>query len=382
MKKHQNMLLSGKTILMLICILLVCLVLVVVTGIRIIHEENIQLIGESDTDLASLQTLSYDLTFFLNRSALLQKNGNLPDSVIEIQAGKPLDEVLAELQAVGTVTNSSLLRKVLIYTGADRKILPGKYPVAAGSSITEIASILKDPNASLIDFAVLPGWRKEEIAAALPTSGLSVIPEEFLSIVNQPVMDEALISIGVNSYEGFLFPGQYVFHRNITAGDFVVSLTHRFQSELTPELTEGFTNHGLTIYQAVTLASIIQREAVKDEEKPIIASVFLNRLNSSMSLQSDPTVQYALGYNSNWGWWKSPLSLDDLQTDSTYNTYIIAGLPPSPISNPDLASLRAVAFPAETNYFYFRALCDGSKLHVFSETLEGHINNACPESES
>jgi UPF0755 protein len=382
MKKHQNMLLSGKTILLLIGILLVCLVLVVVTGIRIIHEENIQLIGESDTDLASLQTLSYDLTFFLNRSALLQKNGNLPDSVIEIQAGKPLDEVLAELQAVGTVTNSSLLRKVLIYTGADRKILPGKYPVAAGSSITEIASILKDPNASLIDFAVLPGWRKEEIAAALPTSGLSVIPEEFLSIVNQPVMDEALISIGVNSYEGFLFPGQYVFHRNITAGDFVVSLTHRFQSELTPELTEGFTNHGLTIYQAVTLASIIQREAVKDEEKPIIASVFLNRLNSSMSLQSDPTVQYALGYNSNWGWWKSPLSLDDLQTDSTYNTYIIAGLPPSPISNPDLASLRAVAFPAETNYFYFRALCDGSKLHVFSETLEGHINNACPESES
>lgn len=382
MKKHQNMLLSGKTILLLIGILLVCLVLVVVTGIRIIHEENIQLIGESDTDLASLQTLSYDVTFFLNRSTLLQKNGNLPDSVIEIQAGKPLDEVLAELQAVGTVTNSSLLRKVLIYTGADRKILPGKYPVAAGSSITEIASILKDPNASLIDFAVLPGWRKEEIAAALPTSGLSVIPEEFLSIVNQPVMDEALISIGVNSYEGFLFPGQYVFHRNITAGDFVVSLTHRFQSELTPELTEGFTNHGLTIYQAVTLASIIQREAVKDEEKPIIASVFLNRLNSSMSLQSDPTVQYALGYNSNWGWWKSPLSLDDLQTDSTYNTYIIAGLPPSPISNPDLASLRAVAFPAETNYFYFRALCDGSKLHVFSETLEGHINNACPESES
>jgi UPF0755 protein len=382
MKKHQNMLLSGKTILLLIGILLVCLVLVVVTGIRIIHEENIQLIGESDTDLASLQTLSYDVTFFLNRSTLLQKNGNLPDSVIEIQAGKPLDEVLAELQAVGTVTNSSLLRKVLIYTGADRKILPGKYPVAAVSSITEIASILKDPNASLIDFAVLPGWRKEEIAAALPTSGLSVIPEEFLSIVNQPVMDEALISIGVNSYEGFLFPGQYVFHRNITAGDFVVSLTHRFQSELTPELTEGFTNHGLTIYQAVTLASIIQREAVKDEEKPIIASVFLNRLNSSMSLQSDPTVQYALGYNSNWGWWKSPLSLDDLQTDSTYNTYIIAGLPPSPISNPDLASLRAVAFPAETNYFYFRALCDGSKLHVFSETLEGHINNACPESES
>lgn len=382
MKKHQNMLLSGKTILLLIGILLVCLVLVVVTGIRIIHEENIQLIGESDTDLASLQTLSYDVTFFLNRSALLQKNGNLPDSVIEIQAGKPLDEVLAELQAVGTVTNSSLLRKVLIYTGADRKILPGKYPVAAGSSITEIASILKDPNASLIDFAVLPGWRKEEIAAALPTSGFSVTPEEFLSIVNQPVMDEALISIGVNSYEGFLFPGQYVFHRNITAGDFVVSLTHRFQSELTPELTEGFTNHGLTIYQAVTLASIIQREAVKDEEKPIIASVFLNRLNSSMSLQSDPTVQYALGYNSNWGWWKSPLSLDDLQTDSTYNTYIIAGLPPSPISNPDLASLRAVAFPAETNYFYFRALCDGSKLHVFSETLEGHINNACPESES
>jgi len=380
MKNHQSTALSGKTILWLVCILLVCLVLVIVTAARVIHEANTRLIGEQDNDLTSLQMLSYDVTFFMNQSALQQKNENLPDSVIEIQAGKPLDEVLAELQAGGTVTDSSLLRKVLIYTGTDRKILPGKYPIPRGSSIIEIASIVQDANAGLIDFAVLPGWRKEEIAASLPTSGLSITPQDFLAMANQPMSDEEMLSIGVLEYEGFFSPGLYAFHRNIKTADFVKSLTNRFQFELSAEIKAGFASQGLSIYQSVILASIIQREAIKDDEKSIIASVFINRLNNGMPLQSDPTVQYALGYSSDWGWWKSPLSLDDLQVVSPYNTYIASGLPPAPISNPDLASLRAVAFPSETSYFYFRALCDGSKMHVFSETLDEHINNACPES--
>jgi UPF0755 protein len=378
MTNENRPVVSGKTIVLLVSILLVGLVLVATIGSRLIHEENTRLIGESDNGLSSVQTFSYDITFLLNQNKLLQSNESLPDSIIEIESDKPLDEVLTDLQNNKMVKDSSLLRKALIYTGADRKILPGKYPVPAGSSILKIAAILQDPNASLIDFVVLAGWRKEEIASVLPTSGLSIAPDDFLSITNQPVTDEGLLSLGVTGYEGFFSPGMYSFHRNITTPDFVNALTARFQSELTSDLVGGFEKSGLSVYQAVVIASIIQREAVHDEEKPVIASVFLNRINNGMPLQSDPTVQYALGFNPEWGWWKSPLSLDDLKTDSIYNTYIIAELPPTPISNPDMASLQAVAFPAETNYFYFRALCDGSKLHVFSETLEEHINNACP----
>ena len=126
------------------------------------------------------------------------------------------------------------------------------------------------------------------------------------------------------------------------------------------------------------LASIVEREAVKDEEKPLIASVYLNRLKIGMKLDADPTVQYALGFDfTNGTWWKNPLSLNDLQFDSPFNTYIYAGLPPAPIANPGLNSLQAVAFPAETPYYFFRAKCDGSGFHFFSETFEEHVANGC-----
>ena len=110
---------------------------------------------------------------------------------------------------------------------------------------------------------------------------------------------------------------------------------------------------------------------------PRIASVFLNRRAIGMKLDSDPTVQYALGFN-NDTWWTNPLSLADLQVDSPYNTYLNPGLPPGPICNPGLAALKAVAFPEQTPYFYFRAACDHSGRHLFAETFEQHKSNACP----
>jgi UPF0755 protein len=112
---------------------------------------------------------------------------------------------------------------------------------------------------------------------------------------------------------------------------------------------------------------------------PLIASVFLNRLAAGMPLEADSTAQYALGYQEKTHtWWKNPLSLGDLQVDSPYNTYLYGGLPPGPISNPGLNALRAVAFPAQAEYYYFRAACDGSGEHNFAETFEEHLQNACP----
>jgi UPF0755 protein len=144
-------------------------------------------------------------------------------------------------------------------------------------------------------------------------------------------------------------------------------------------MREGFQHQGLSLYQAVTLASIVQREAVVEDEMPLIASVFLNRLADGIKLDSDPTVQYALGYISRQkSWWKNPLTLDDLQVDSPYNTYRNPGLPPGPIANPSLNALLAVAFPAQTPYYYFRAACDGSGRHAFAKTFAEHQANACP----
>jgi len=111
----------------------------------------------------------------------------------------------------------------------------------------------------------------------------------------------------------------------------------------------------------------------------MIASVFLNRMAINMKLDSDPTVQYAAGYQEGrGGWWTNPLSLADLQIDSPYNTYIYNGLPPGPISSPSLAAMQAVATPAQSPYYYFRAACDGSGRHNFARTFEEQVQNACP----
>ena len=134
---------------------------------------------------------------------------------------------------------------------------------------------------------------------------------------------------------------------------------------------------GLTLLDAVTLASIVEREAVLPEERALIAAVFLNRLELGIALQADPTVQYAItiGFDEEPedGWWKLELTLDDLALESPYNTYVGAGLPPGPIASPGLGAIQAVMRPADTDFLYFVARGDGS--HVFAETLEEHNAN-------
>ena len=146
---------------------------------------------------------------------------------------------------------------------------------------------------------------------------------------------------------------------------------------ITAEILSGFERQGLDIYEGITLASIVEREAVISDERDLIASVFINRLKIGMQLEADPTVQYALGKQIDGSWWKAPLSFDDLDIDSPYNTYRYPGLPPGPIANPGLESIEAVAFPAQSAYLYFRAACDGSGRHNFSTTFEEHQQFAC-----
>jgi UPF0755 protein len=179
--------------------------------------------------------------------------------------------------------------------------------------------------------------------------------------------------------EGFFFPDVYILPRTTSVDQFLDIAARNFASHLTEDLRSGFNAQGLDVYQAVTLASMVERESVHDEEMSLIASVFLNRLNIGMTLGSDPTVQYTLGYDTlNGTWWTNPLSLEDLKTDSPYNTYVYTGLPPGPIASPSLEALQAVAFPQASDYYYFQAQCDGSGYHTFAATFEEHLANSCP----
>ena len=303
---------------------------------------------------------------------------NGAEQAFPIEIGESVDSVANHLQAVGLIRDADSFRTYLIYSGLDTSIQAGEYQLSTAMSALDIAHELQDATPEEVTFNVLPGWRVEEIAESLATSGLPVTYDEFLSAAKTPPQGFDFLA-GAGGVEGFLYPDSYIFPRDISsAEEMIAEMLRNFAAHLTPELVNGFEKQGLTVYQAVTLASMVEREAVQEEEQASIASVYLNRFKIGMKLDADPTVQYAIGYNIlQRTWWTNPLSLLDLEINSVYNTYKYGGLPPSPIASPSLEALRAVAFPAETPYLFFRARCDGSGFHEFSETFDEHLQNGC-----
>jgi UPF0755 protein len=336
---------------------------------------------------APSQQLSYRQRVYLSSLILLQSN-DLTQPVnpagsevnLAINLGESVPSITGKLWDEELIHNPGVFRSYLQYTGLDTSLKAGDYKLSPAMSPIEIAQVIQSSISADVTLNILPGWRAEEIANALPTSGFDITAEEFFTAVHSHPDGYSFSScMADDSLEGYLFPGSYTLPRESTLNDLLPQILMSFETQVNPELRSGFATQGLDICQAVTLASIVQREAVLEDEMPIIASVFYNRLNSGTVLASDPTVQYALGFNQKQDtWWTNPLSLQDLQVDSLYNTYIYTGLPPGPISNPGLAALKAVAFPAQTSYYYFRAACDGSGRHLFSETFEEHQSNECP----
>lgn len=334
--------------------------------------------GPANSDLGLWYRFTYSVSLLWNTDDLTKPvnlNGHELDFTIE--PGDSVTQISQQLLSIGLIKNPSVFIKYLIWKGLDTSVQSGKFKLNGGMSGIEIALALQDATPAEVEFNILPGWRMEEIAASLPTSGLTVTPEEFISAVKKTTVQSDFLPQSATA-EGFLFPGKYILPRDTAADGLISIFVKNFSLYLSSDLREKFAQQGLNVYQAVTLASIVEREAIVVEEQPLIASVFINRLNQSMKLESDPTVQYAIGFTgSNGTWWKNPLNTEDLAIDSAYNTYLYPGLPPSPICNPDFSALWAVAYPAKTSYYFFRAMCDGSGRHSFAETYEQHIQNAC-----
>jgi UPF0755 protein len=338
-----------------------------------------QSFGLPSSGLNAWQRFSYGFQLVLNAGDLTQpRDPSGAEQLFTIQSGESVISISNRLEQAGLIRSAGTLRTYLLWTGLDTVIQTGTYRLSPAQTGFDIAQKLKSTTLTEVTITVLAGWRMEEIAATIPTSGLEFSPQEFLSAAAAPAASMDLIPPGASA-EGFLYPDSYTLARSTTPDQLVSILLQGFSTHLPADAVTAFSNHGLSIFQAVTMASIIQREAVVDTEMLLIASVFYNRLAVGMKLQTDPTVQYALGYNVAQGtWWTNPLGMEDLKFDSPYNSYIYSGLPPGPISNPSLAALEAVAHPAETNYYYFQAKCDGSGLHNFAETFDQHQQNYCP----
>jgi UPF0755 protein len=341
-----------------------------------------QAYGPASPNLNTFERLSYSLLLLVQEDDLVRPVDPFgAERDFNIESGESTPSVIGRLWEQGLISNPGAFRTYLRYSGLDTSLQAGIYTLSPSMTPIQLAQVLQDATPAEVSFRILPGWRLEEIAAALPTSGLNITSEAFLQATRSIPLGYSFSEelFESSSLEGFLLPDSYVIEREISTEELILRLLDNFEDSLTTRLRERYSEQDLSLLEAVTLASIVQREAVAEEEMPMIASVFHNRLAIGMNLDTDPTVQYALGYNSRQStWWTNPLSLEDLQVDSPYNTYLYPGLPPGPIANPGLAALRAVAYPAQTPYYFFRAGCDENGRHSFAETFTEHLLNACP----
>lgn len=314
------------------------------------------------------------------RATELEQPAGSDDSPVTfvVKPGETAANIAARLKQEGLISDAELFRRYVQYHGLDEGIEAGEFTLRQTMSIPEIAQALQQGQRPEQVVTIPEGLRLEQVASVVAAQ--TRIPEDELL---------ALATTGWRNWgfgfdflddlppdatlEGFLFPETYRLPEEATAVDLLGRMLETFDARVTPEIRAAAADRELSVYELITLASIIEREAVLDEERPVIAGVYHNRLEDGWLLNACPTVQYGLGNGEDW--WPS-LTLGDLETESPYNTYRNLGLPPSPICSPGLASIQASAYPADTDYYFFLVDCtknDGS--HLFAATQEEHNSN-------
>ncbi len=286
-----------------------------------------------------------------------------PKAVFSIKPHQTGSQIAKNLKQKDIIASELWFRALLKATGNANNLKVGKYILNKNISSEEALWILLNQNGDeVFKLTLLEGYRAEEIAEQLSKYNITDA-HEFLRIVKE------------QNLEGYLFPSTYNFVENMTPQRVIDIMMSEFENKTGKFLTNFICPQNLSKRDVITLASIVEREAVNDEERPKIASVYLNRLEIGKRLQADPTVQYALGYSVRQDkYWKKNITLRDLTVKSPYNTYRNTGLPPGPICNPGVKSIQAVLNP-EPNFraLYFVADIDGS--HIFSETYHQHLKN-------
>jgi UPF0755 protein len=284
-----------------------------------------------------------------------------PTQVFVVEEGMTLSQVAAALETQGLIGSRRLLLMWARPMGYGRHVKSGEYLLSASMPPLKILEILSAGKVMTHAVTIPEGFNREQIGQLLEGSGLAD-KAAFMSLTGDAATAKAY-GIDGPGLEGYLFPDTYQFSRGMTARAIIDVMVKHFFSVMNP-LMEAVSQSGMTLEEVMTLASIVEKETGVPQERPLIAGVFLNRLKRNMRLESDPTVIYGIAaFDGN-------LKKGDLNASTPYNTYLIKGLPPGPISNPGLEAIKAVLFPTRTDYLYFVSKNDGS--HHFSKTLPEH----------
>ncbi|HKW77907.1 MAG TPA: endolytic transglycosylase MltG [Candidatus Limnocylindria bacterium] len=282
-----------------------------------------------------------------------------------IARGETAGQIARRLEADGIVRSALAFEFILYENEKENSLQSGTYQVSSALTPRELAKLFEKAPGEQTVLRVIEGWRLAEIAAAVEKAFPKIGKDEFIAAAVVGDRKNALLT-GLDPktpLEGFLFPDTYFLRPDSSAAQIVDTLLAQFEQRAGVTLRSAAAQGKLTVYDLVKLASIVEREARDRSESPTIAGVYANRLRIGMKLDADPTIQYALGS------WRE-LLLSDLKLDSPYNTYLVAGLPPTPIASPGIAALEGAAHPAEHDFLYFVAKNDGTGQHAFARTIE------------
>ena len=311
--------------------------------------------------LATATLLFYAL-YELNRYASLPAAKNAESVTFVVRSGQGVAEISRLLAADGIIRQPIEFRLFSRLNGFDKKIKSGEFKLSAVMSPSEILEKLVKGEVVLYRLTIPEGYTMAQIADLVGNSGISGRDGFLKALSDRRLL--ARLHIDAGSFEGYLFPDTYFFPKNTPADRIIAVLVDRFNAVFTPEYRKRAKQLGFSVHEIMTLAAMIEKETGAPEERPLISSVFHNRLKLGMRLESDPTVIYGIKeFDGN-------ITRKDLAEPTPYNTYRINGLPPGPIANPGEKAIEAALYPAETPYLYFVAKKDGT--HHFSTNITEH----------
>jgi UPF0755 protein len=286
--------------------------------------------------------------------------------MITVKPGMSTQEIGQVLYEKNLIRSVALFRMVARLEGMEKSLQAAEYSFMPSMGVRHIVGMLARGEVAYRQFTVPEGYTIDQIANLLAEKNLADATK--FKEAAKVLTPFEYIQTGANivyPVEGFAFPDTYRVARGVTEPQLLRMMLYQFNDRFTPEMKEKARQMGLSLREVIILASLVEKEAQVESERPIIAAVFMNRLKLEMPLQSCATIQYILGYP------KPELTIQDTQIPSPYNTYLNMGLPPGPIANPGIESIKAVMFPAVTDNLYFVA--DKNGVHHFSKTYEQHL---------
>ncbi|MEC4685438.1 MAG: endolytic transglycosylase MltG [Nitrospirota bacterium] len=306
-----------------------------------------------------LSIVTFVIYSFLN--ILVPLNPKKPVEVY-VKKGMTFSETVQKLQEGGLLRDKNIVLLVGKITRIDRKIKTGLYEFSGPVSPLQVINALLSGRVVEFKVTIPEGYNVWQIARALDASGIITEEDFFRFAYNREFLDS--MNIDAPSIEGYIFPDTYSFPRGMPPQDVLKRLVSGMRRHFTAKMKDRAEELGLSEREVLTLASIIEKEARVDDERPLISAVFHNRLKRGMPLQADPTSIY--GFKNSSG----VITTKDLKRESPYNTYVIPGLPPGPIASPGLKSIMAALYPADVPYLFF--VSDNNGGHRFSATEAEH----------